>query len=227
MYKRRKTSKKDKRTKLIVRRTLQTIAETKYSAEIAFFNGDQTTVMITPQAVLHQFLIEQGFGVGERVGNKIKIARLEFSVRVYPLTGATMTDGSYCRFVLLHDRDFAGAAIGNTDVFAVDTRPMALYNPAKVALGKTNAGSRRFRVLKDFTHTMVGMGTNGATVVTSGPQLVTMFTIPEVEGKQVTYATVDSAITDIVGWNLHLLLGADTASCCGWQIYGRLFYTDV
>jgi len=167
--------------------------------------------------------IVQGVLNSERVGNKIRIVSYDVMVRITPATGATMTDGSICRFGFILDKQANGLSLAVADVFSQTTEIGSPYNAANVMTGTSGAGTGRFNVLLDKQHVMIA---NDSTTPNSGPPLMVQYRLPGLKGKVIEFKTNTSAIADFTKYNLWWFANADTASCCTISIYSRMIYTD-
>jgi len=173
-----------------------------------------------PAVTTGAVLIQTGTGTNQRIGNRIKVTKIEIMLHVTPQAGATMTDGSTLRVMIVKDKQAAGATPAfQSIVNAVATRvaETGLQNPD---------WTRRFTILKDFNHVMVVTGTNGATVVACGPPMMGKITLRP--NQIVTYTTSGGAAADINGVNWYILTAAtDSAGVCC-TVEGRwiVHYTD-
>jgi len=157
----------------------------------------------------------QGTNRNERVGNRIRLHRIDFLINIVPISGPTMFDGSICRVVVYHNKEPQGSLVTSAQTFASD-----IYNAPR-----NEQYRNRISILKDFTHSMVATGTNAGAVLSTGPQFLGKFSIypkqvVEYSGSTGTIATIMKHDYG-VGWC------SDTTSCCNITCVGTVVYTDV
>lgn len=99
--------------------------------------------------------IKQGTAAYERVGNKIKLQGIDICIRVRPNNTSMDTNGSMCRFVVVHSKNSNGVAPSLTELFVSDDIN-ALQNPIY---------EHRLTFHNDWVHSMVR-----TTSTDSGPE---------------------------------------------------------
>jgi len=168
--------------------------------------------------------IEMSVGTtkADRVGNRIQVKKIQLNLFVKPQVNlATMADGATIRFMIIKDKQPNGAIpaiatmLNFSANYAVQT---ALMNPD---------WSKRFVLIKDFTHTMVVTGTNAGSVIACGPQLVGKI---ELKVNQIVQFNGTNGTTDeIIGANWYLLFSTTEATnqCCNVEGRWMVHYTDI
>lgn len=159
--------------------------------------------------------IIQGTDRNQRVGNKIRLHRIDFNVLIVPVVSATMQDGSICRVVVYHNKDPQGTTPTAAQAWTTDVFNAQRYEQYR----------NRISLLKDFTHTMVATSTNAGAVASAGPQFLGKFSIYP---KQVVeYNASSGGIGSIMKHDYGVALCADTVTCCTATVTGTVVYTDV
>lgn len=154
-----------KAVKPVVYRTITAMAEKKYfeqsATDMAVTQSWNLMTLITKPGAAGGGLA-QGTSANQRLGNKIFVSRIEFSVQLYKNSG-TEANGDTCRCIMYHNKEAKGAVIDKNTLFAED----------KVYSLRAYPNNPMASVVKDAVHTFVPTASTGtAGNYAMGPQVV-------------------------------------------------------
>jgi len=151
-----------------------------------------------------------GTGATQRIGNKIFVKRIEFSLLMVPQTTQPAT-GCVSRFVVYHNKETRGSLPAALDLFTAATVDALRSTPKKPAL----------TLMKDFTTTGVVMGSAGA-----GPPLLQRFAVRV--NKRIDYTgTGGGTATDLLkdDYGFGMICSAPTA--CNMTFNAKIVFADA
>lgn len=156
----------------------------------------------------------QGNTVSQRIGNKIKLHRIDVSVRITPVVSTFPQDGSVCRFFTWHNKQANGALPTAAQLFDADNFS-CLRNENFV---------HRLSIGNDFTHSMVLTTENAGAQFSAGPEFLQLFSIyPK---QSIEYSTTSGLISAIAKNDYGFGIFADGANCCVANLRSKIIYTD-
>lgn len=159
--------------------------------------------------------IEQGLDFTNRIGDKIRLHAIHFTVFIAPAAVMPDGNGSLCRIIVYHNTQANGAVPAGAELFNANT-----FNELRNQLYRN-----RLFILKDFTHQMVVTGTNAAANLTSGPEFFGTFSIyPK---QEISYSGTSGEITQILKHDYGIGICSDTASCCNVTVKAQVVFTDA
>lgn len=160
------------------------------------------------------FGISQGTDVFNRVGDKIRLSKIEFQITVAPIPGSVATSGSWCRMIIYHNKACNGAVTAPTALFDTDT-----------ATSMRNELLRpRLSLLRDQLHVMTPTSSASSVPVTSSGNLTMKWTIyPK---KVIKYAHNASTLAAIVADDYGFGFVSNNAGCCAVTCEAKVFFTD-
>lgn len=160
--------------------------------------------------------IKQGIDYNQRIGDRIRLHAIHYTVYIVPASVMPDGNGSFCRVIVYHNNQAGGLLPTGTDLFVADTAN-ELRNPLL---------RNRLTILKDFTHQMVVTGTNAASNLTSGPEFFGTFSMyPKTE---ITYVgATDGEIDTVSKHDYGIGFCSTTAACCNVSIKTQVVYTDI
>jgi len=163
--------------------------------------------------------INQGITASTRVGNRIRVSRVEASFDVQPDTNNPML--SLMRLMFVHNADCGSAAPSFSDMFHPGSKDyMSLQAPEFMS---------KYKLKRDYLHSITTVAirpdNNSAT---SGPRTNVRFKFPF--NKVITYRATGGAAgttpTNMTKDDLYLAWVATEADCCQFQGTVRVYYTD-
>lgn len=217
----RYTRKNKKKLGIYVRRIVQNIAETKEVSAQFSVAGVNTTWgfgSFLARAAGPVVKVEQGTGVNQRIGNKIRLKSIEFFFQIYPAAAAAAhKTGSTCRVIAWKQTACNGANPTAADHLTYD----GLL--AGVSINK----QKEFQIIRDMQHSIVQY--HGAAGTESmGPAAVYKWLIYPKDSEQlIEYSSTTGAIAEVVNRNWGYAFVADDASCCMFLGAMKIRYTDV
>lgn len=153
-----------------------------------------------------------------RIGNKIFLKAVKFTIVIYPLNTMAANGGTFCRFLWYHNTDCKGSIVAGTDFF--------VNNDAKSNRNNNKVGV--LKILDDRMYPMMITGANagGATTATSAPICFTKTIYPN---KLIQYTGSGSTpnITDVLDHDYGYGFCADGNNCCNVSINVQTLYTDM
>lgn len=158
--------------------------------------------------------IAEGTTSFERIGNKIRVKRIEFSIQIEPAIHSAMVDGGAGRVVVYHNKQATGALPSAAMVW--DTNRLATL--------RNTAQTKRISILKDYTHQMVVYASNGGAVFSAGPS--TFFKWVVYPKKTIQYTANTADISDILMDDYGIGFVGE-ANCCQGYILAKVIYTDA
>jgi len=163
--------------------------------------------------------IVQGNGVNQRIGNRIRLKKIDINFEIKPTVANVEANGSSCRLLLVHDRNPTLGYPAGTDIMSEFT-----HRAQQNLINK-----KRFVILKDIIHQMTWIGTKAAdTIASAGPQLMGKFTIyPKYELNYQSNSGLTAFITNHC-WYLMAINDTGTiTSCCDFIAVTQVSYTDA
>lgn len=220
MYRRRRFAKR--RFNASVKRVVTSLAEKKFSSGAVALAYTSPTAWLMSSALAGTTVgtgggpygVSQGSGVGNRIGNSIRLNKIEFQVTVVPQPGTVNIAGEMCRMILYHNKQPNGAVITPTQVFDTDA-----INSLR------NENERpRVTILKDMIHHMQPTSSASAQTVTSTGFTTFKWTIyPKTV---VQYSDGFAAITSVLTNDYGIGVISTRAGCCQFAIGVKVFYSD-
>lgn len=164
--------------------------------------------------------IIQGTTQNTRIGNRIHVSRIQFSVRLCP--AATMATGGLCRLIVMRDKFSNGGTPSITDIFtndpdglgsggAADVSPWSLRNPDNLV---------RFNFLYDRIHSLVSTSST-----TGGPLMDFSFNVYPKD--TIVFDANAGTAADIVKNNYWIVALSSDGTCCQLDLRGRVWFTDM
>jgi len=159
--------------------------------------------------------IIQGLTKSTRVGERIRLTKIELVLSIVPsATAASMADGSCCRLIIYHNKQANGSVPTGAQMFNNDqehgTRNITFAN--------------RLSILKDITHSMVVTGQAAGVPQTAGPKLLT--TMNFYPKTKITFGGAGGAIGDILKDDYGIGFCTDNNNCCIVTCHAQVHYTD-
>jgi hypothetical protein len=160
--------------------------------------------------------IAQGVTQQTRIGDKIRVQKIEFQINISPVIATMNAQGSSCKWNIYHNKQANGALVAATTVYDSDSF-FGLRNVDKLS---------QVRLVKSGMHTFVITATTSAGLPAAvGPtmngMLVTIY-----PNKVINYTLGGSAIADLVYDDFGIMAASDTANCCQINVQSRVFFTD-
>lgn len=202
-----------------IRQVVQNIAETK---SIEYYGAADATQTWQFYSFIAGSPILQGTDIVNRIGDKIKLKRIDVVVKIAPYSGTTGVPqaGSNCRVVIYHNKKCGGAiptpaqmwnlsAAGSSDI-------MATRNEAFV---------KRLSILKDFSHSMVVTASvTAGTDIGVGPIMLAKFSIyPKAS---VGYGNTGGVIASMIDNDYGIAYVGDGNACCNVRFTAKTVWTD-
>lgn len=186
-------------------------------AEKKYFDHTYTAFSPTPAWTWNSSIegIAQGVDRLNRIGNKIRVTRVEYVVHVDGGDNSMAQDGAQVRMVCYHNKQPEGATPVSLHVWTLDVMDTLRDEIHKPQYVLTN----------DWVHTMVVTGTDSAGAhFTTGPKKFLHFSQPinKVVAFSDNGATIASLWKDDYGFGISSTAG----SCCKMTIRTRTFFTD-
>jgi hypothetical protein len=209
-YKRRRYTTKKKATVSIprVRKLMNYVAERKYlDLTVAGANVASTWSYHNPLAS-----IIQGTTASTRIGNRIFVHSISYTVTCAPLAGMNTT-GCVARMVLFHDKECMGSTPNALDMWEANE-----FNTQR-----NSAKLPKFRILKDMTHTMVVTAYN-AGIAAAGPLIGTIMVCRP--RKVIQYSANNNGIADILKDNYGMGHVASHAASCNVYMKVKVIFSD-
>lgn len=216
MYKRRKLSKKGVRkiVKAVVNRNL----EHKW-----FLNYKSTTAAASTWTFTSVFdyptvKFQQGTNVNQRIGDRIKVTKIEFLVFIDPVVGAggaPMATGTRCKCIVYHNKQANGA---------LPTGAM-MYDTDQLNALRLVAKQPAVSVLKEYTHHMSVLSQNAGVSFSAGPP--TSFKWVIYPKKTIQFTANSGTITDILRDDYGFGFVTDDGACCNVTCTMKFHFTDA
>jgi len=163
--------------------------------------------------------IQQGTASNQRIGNRIRITKVTFAVRVAPL-GVAMAGGASCRLLVWRYYMPVGAAPALGDVLNVDPQKTAIITPYST---RNSAVTAKLTVLADKMHTFTT--TNVPTTITQGPLYAYEFSIYP---KMTTIFNANTGgFADIVENSIAFAVTTEDGTCCTADVRVKILYKDA
>lgn len=157
----------------------------------------------------------QGTTASTRLGNKVKLHRIDFLIAVLPAVGAAMANGTRCRLILYHNRAANGALPTATALF--DTNDcISLRNETQ---------RTKFTIMREYVHNMSALTITSADVLASaGPPAQFIWSIyPK---HTLTYTANTGTSTDLLTHDYGFGFVADD-TCCAVTCKTKMVFTDA
>lgn len=162
--------------------------------------------------------IIQGNADNQRIGDRIRLKKIEINFFISPITANISGDGTSCRLLLVHDK----APVGGY------ATPTQIMNSSFILSNQNLVNSKRFTILKDVVHQMTWLGNNAATAVASGPELIGKFVIyPKYEVNYNTTTGITSAQTNHAFYMMAINDTGGATACCTLTWTAQTTYTDA
>lgn len=162
--------------------------------------------------------IVQGNGDSQRIGDRIRLKKIDINFMISPIVAAVGATGTGCRILLVHDKQPNGAYPSAT----------AIMNSASILSNQNLVHKKRFTILKDIVHQMTWTGSTTTTPNAAGPELIGKFTIyPKHEVNYQTTVGVTSALTNHAYFVLAINDSGATTQCCTVSADTQVSYTDA
>lgn len=161
-------------------------------------------------------------GLGEgtsaitRIGQKVRLKRIEYIVAIQPVLAGTEKVGSRCRVILYHNKQANGAPMA----------PTSLFDSNDILSLRNITQMRRCSVLKEHVHHMSVIASDGAgTNSSAGPPIQFKWTIYPKTVLQ--YTSNAGAEADILKDDYGIGWISDDAGCCTISVRSKLVFTDA
>lgn len=161
--------------------------------------------------------IGQGTNYNQRVGDKIRLKKIVFTIRIIPADGAVGGSHSdYCRVVVYRNKQANGAVVTQAQVFdPITGLNYASMHPRNLLL------KDRITLTRDFTHQMVLVGGGSG----SGPEMLMEVTITP---KQViNYNGTSGVISEVLKNDYGIGFISSANDCCQIIINAQVVFTDA
>lgn len=162
--------------------------------------------------------IVQGNADNQRIGDRVRLKKIEINFFVSPVVAAVDATGSACRILLVHDKQPVGGYPATTTIM----------NSNFILANQNLVNKKRFTILKDIVHQMTWLGNTTTTPNAAGPELIGKFVIyPKYELNYNTTTGITSAQTNHA---FYLMAINDTGAatvCCNLQFNTQTTYTDA
>lgn len=160
--------------------------------------------------------LKSGSTATTRVGLKVLVKRINFTVTMTPLFPGGMTDGCFCRFVVYHNKDANGAVPTGTTMFLTDT----------VGSNRAVEYFPKLSLVKDFGHTMVAYSAVVAsTPLSVGP--VKMFKFSIFPNKVIEFTADTGVIASVLNNDYGIGVCATESAACNIVCNSQVIFTDV
>lgn len=161
--------------------------------------------------------IKQGTGASDRLGNKILLRQINFTIRMTPTFASGMTDGCFCRVIVYKNKEAVGSVPTGADMFVLDV----------VDANRNIPLTPKLSVLRDLGHTMVTTAAVAAsTPLAVGPVKLIKFSV--FPNKIIDYSGGNSgAITDILKHDFGIGFCATEANACNVVCAVQSIFSDV
>jgi len=180
----------------------------------------QSCLAGTPLGGGAAYQINQGVDFNTRVGDVIKLKRIDFTVQITPVAPSVELNGTVCRVIVYHNKQAGGALPTQAQMFeTAGAQTNVVYNL------RNQLFRNRLTILKDFTHQMVrtsqdGVGGNAS----AGPDTIMQFSIYP---KQIiNYSSGTGTLPAILKHDYGIGVCADGASCCVISVACQVVYVD-
>lgn len=161
-----------------------------------------------------------GSGVNGRIGLRIHIKEIQFSIMINPTPGTGVpahADGFTCRVIVVQDKQWK-----NQNAAAFDA--LDYMQTSNIASLYNHNNRQNYKILRDFQHNMTVTSDNG-TIVTAGTPRIFRFSVyPNIK---VVYSGVNGVLSEITDNNIFLMLATDSANCCNFTVQRRVIYTEA
>lgn len=204
-----------KRIAAVTRRVINSQLEKKFFNKTLYSGIPANTTWLMDSAIAG---LQQGTTASTRLGNKVKLVRIEFSIAINPTSNpAMLSSGSKCRVILYHNRQTNGVQTDGATLFDANTI-LSLRNVPNMP---------KLSVLKDYVHNMSVLTVNPSTAapMSSGPPIQFKWVI---HPKQViSFITNATDITAMLTHDYGIGFCADDAGCCEVSVLTKLVFCDV
>lgn len=166
--------------------------------------------------------LQQGSTATTRIGDKIRIHKIEFMVSIEPLPVANTESGSRCRVILYHNKQANGA---------VPTAANGVFDSDEILSLRYHPKLPQYTVLKDYVHNMSIMsaafdsGTSTTLPLTAGPPIQFKWVIyPKTP---IAFTSSAGTISDILRDDYGLGFVGDESDCCNIEVITKVTFTDA
>lgn len=160
--------------------------------------------------------IKQGTGASDRLGNKIFLRAIHFTITMAPLFGAGMTNGCVCRVIVYHNKEAVGTLPSGITMFTlnnINSNRAVEYMP-------------KLSVIRDFTHSMVTTAAVAAsTPLSVGPMTIKKFSI--YPNKLISFTSNTGAISDFLKDDYGFGICATDATGCSVIVNMQTIFSDA
>lgn len=213
----KKVFRKAKRTKFTtkVKKVVNSMVEKKY------LNTNYTPAPAAARAwTFNSALIgiTPGNTASTRIGNKIRVTAIHFTVMIEPLLAGSTTitnGGCVCRFIIYHNKQTNGTLVTGDQMFVTDT---LLANRNVDYLSKLS-------VLKDVTYPMYISAADSTGTRATGPPIV--FKCSIYPNKVIDYVANTAAISSIMKDDYGFGFSSDSDTACQLNLNVQTVYTDA
>lgn len=160
--------------------------------------------------------IVQGTANNQRIGDRIRVTKLEVIINIVPTIVAGETAGSTCRVMIVHDKE---------PHLGYPTSALIMDPDSDMGGMQNQVQKRRFTIMKDFVHEMVPLGTNAAAVIAKGPKFLSKFTF--YPNQVIEYSGNGGVTANIVKHAYYVMYAADGGSCCTVRATALAHYVDA
>lgn len=157
--------------------------------------------------------LTQGNTASTRLGQKIRLHAIHFTIFVSGVAGASAAAGSICRMILYHNKDTNGVQVTGAELFNTDD---VLSSRAVPYMPKVS-------LLKDVVFSMYSpTGVAGA-----GSTAPTLFKWSIYPKKTICYSKDTAVIADILKDDYGFGFASDDAGCCTLTCNAQVIFSDA
>lgn len=155
----------------------------------------------------------QGTARQQRNGTKIYVDKLEFNVRITPVTANVQPNGTTCRFMVYHTIDSQGTQTAIGDILSSwNDQSGAAVAPTFNSVKQLDYFPKKATIIFDKMHSMYSLSGYGTAAASTGPVWEAQFTLPI--KRQINFVSNLGTIADIRGHTYGIAYCADDSNCC-------------
>lgn len=156
-----------------------------------------------------------GTGAFNRLGNKILLKSITYTIFITPTATAGMADGCTCRVVLYHNTEASGTAPTGLTMFTTDT----------VYANRNVDYLSKMSLQRDMVHSMVALSNNAGTVNTVGPGK--LFKVTVYPNKVIDFTNTTGSISDLLKHDYGIGFCATESTGCNMICNMQTIFTDL
>lgn len=160
--------------------------------------------------------IKQGTNASERIGNKIKVLGMWLTIIAKPhVVNMPAGGGSICKIIVVHDKDSRGSLPTASNIFNSDN----IYSL------RNRLFMNRYSIVKEFTHTMVGLTTDGIGIHTASG--FSTYKVWIKINKVLDFQSNVGDVGDLWADNWYVGICASVADCCQVNVVSQIVFQDM